>query len=43
VLAALVVGLVLVAAFIWWELHNDHPMLDVRFFENPRFSALPSP
>jgi EmrB/QacA subfamily drug resistance transporter len=39
VLAALAVGITLVAAFIWWELHSDHPMLDVRFFRNPRFSA----
>ena len=22
-----------------WELHTPHPMLDMRFFENPRFSA----
>jgi EmrB/QacA subfamily drug resistance transporter len=33
------VGLVVVALFALWELHTDHPMLDVRFFENPRFSA----
>ena len=26
-------------AFVTWELHCDHPMLDVHFFENPRFSA----
>ncbi len=39
VLAAFGVGLVLITAFIWWELHSDHPMLDVRFFENPRFSG----
>ncbi|MFB3738863.1 MAG: MFS transporter [Candidatus Velamenicoccus archaeovorus] len=35
----LAVGAVLVAAFVAWELHTDHPMLNVRFFENPRFSA----
>jgi EmrB/QacA subfamily drug resistance transporter len=39
VLAALVVGVAMVAAFIWWELHSDDPMLDVRFFANPRFSG----
>ena len=22
-----------------WELHSTHPMLDMHFFENPRFSA----
>ena len=27
------------AAFFAWELHSPHPMLDMRFFENPRFSA----
>ena len=26
-------------AFVLWELHSDHPMLDVRFFENRRFTA----
>ena len=25
--------------FAWWERHTPHPMLDVRFFQNPRFSA----
>ena len=25
--------------FAAWELHTEHPMLDVRFFKNPRFSA----
>jgi EmrB/QacA subfamily drug resistance transporter len=39
VLAAFAVGVAVVAAFIWWELHSDHPMLDVRFFQNPRFSS----
>src|SRR3546814_7285345 len=30
---------VLLALFMVWELRSSHPMLDVRFFENPRFSA----
>ncbi len=30
---------VFIAGFIAWELHTDHPMLDVHFFTNPRFSA----
>lgn len=38
-LTRLAVGLVLLAAFIVWELRSDHPMLDVRFFEKPRFTA----
>jgi EmrB/QacA subfamily drug resistance transporter len=33
------VGFVVLAAFWFWERHNAHPMLDVRFFKNPRFSA----
>jgi EmrB/QacA subfamily drug resistance transporter len=39
VLGVFVLGLAVVAVFALWELHTDHPMLDVRFFENPRFSA----
>lgn len=33
------VGLVVLALFAAWELRSDHPMLDVSFFRNPRFSA----
>ena len=39
VIAAIGVGLLFLGVFIWWELHNDHAMLDLRFFKNPRFSA----
>jgi EmrB/QacA subfamily drug resistance transporter len=39
VVVGFVVGLVVLAGFVVWELHCDHPMLDVRFFENRRFSA----
>ena len=39
VLDALAAGIVLLVAFVAWELHIDHPMLDVRFFRNRRFSA----
>src|SRR3954451_11291298 len=39
VVVAFVVGALAVAAFISWELHTDHPMLDMHFFENPRFTA----
>jgi EmrB/QacA subfamily drug resistance transporter len=39
VLVAFAVGLVGLASFIAWELHTDDPMLDMHFFENPRFSA----
>ncbi|MEX2100075.1 MAG: MFS transporter [Acidimicrobiia bacterium] len=33
------VGGVLLAAFFAWESHTDHPMLDMSFFKNPRFTA----
>ena len=39
VLTAFLAGVVVIGTFIWWELHSDHPMLDVRFFRNPRFSG----
>ena len=39
IVGAFVVGVALLAAFILWELHSTHPMLDVTFFKNPRFSA----
>ena len=29
-------------AFVAWEAHTDHPMLDVQFFKNPRFTAASS-
>jgi EmrB/QacA subfamily drug resistance transporter len=39
VLGAFATGVVVLVGFMLWELHSAHPMLDVRFFENPRFSA----
>ncbi len=39
VIASIALGLALVGAFAWWEMHYDHPMLDLHFFQNPRFSA----
>jgi EmrB/QacA subfamily drug resistance transporter len=38
-LGAFAVGIVGMAAFIAWEMSTEEPMLDVRFFKNPRFSA----
>ena len=38
-LSAFLVAAVFIAGFIAWERRTDHPMLDVRFFANPRFSA----
>ena len=38
-LAAAALSLAVTAVFVAWELHHRSPMLDVRFFANPRFSA----
>ena len=42
VVVAFVVGLVLLGVFAWWEMHTKEPMIDVRVFRNPRFSAASS-
>ena len=39
VMSAFVIGVLGLGGFIAWELHTDHPMLDMSFFKNPRFSA----
>ena len=39
VIAGFVGGSVLAAAFAYWEIRTDHPMLNLAFFKNPRFSA----
>ena len=39
ILVGFALGAVLLVAFFAWELHTPTPMLDLRFFENPRFSA----
>ena len=39
VLISLAVGVLFLGAFAWWETHTEHPMLDLHFFQNPRFSA----
>ncbi len=38
VLAGFVAAATLLTAFVAWELHHPHPMLDVRLFANRRFS-----
>jgi Na+/melibiose symporter-like transporter len=35
----MLVGAAILAGFVWYELHTDHPSLDVRLFRNPLFSA----
>jgi EmrB/QacA subfamily drug resistance transporter len=39
ILVAFGLAIVLLGTFIWWQRTTDHPMLDVRFFKNPRFTA----
>jgi EmrB/QacA subfamily drug resistance transporter len=39
ILGAFALGAVLLFAFVKWETHVEHPLLDVSFFANPRFSA----
>jgi EmrB/QacA subfamily drug resistance transporter len=39
VLESFVASGVLLVAFVVWELRTRYPMLDMSFFENPRFSA----
>ena len=39
ILAGFAVGLAILAGFMYWEMHSSHPMLDLSFFKNPRFSA----
>lgn len=39
VLLAVGSGVLFLALFTWWEIRSDHPMLDLNFFRNPRFSA----
>jgi EmrB/QacA subfamily drug resistance transporter len=39
ILLAFAIGALLLAAFFAWERHTDHPMLDLAFFRNPRFTA----
>ena len=39
VLGGFIIGAAILTGFFVWELKCANPMLDVRFFENPRFSA----
>jgi EmrB/QacA subfamily drug resistance transporter len=39
VLGGFALAAVLLTAFVAWERHTPQPMLDIRFFENARFSA----
>lgn len=39
ILLFFVAAAVLLSAFLWWESRTEHPMLQLAFFKNPRFSA----
>jgi EmrB/QacA subfamily drug resistance transporter len=39
IVLALGVSAVLLVGFFLWERHSDHPMLDLNFFRNPRFTT----
>lgn len=39
ILTGFAVAAVLLGSFIAWELNSSHPMLNVGFFKNPRFTA----
>ena len=39
IIAGLVGGVTLAAVFIYWEIKTDHPMLNLAYFKNLRFSA----
>jgi len=42
ILAAFALGILTLGCFAAWEVHSTHPMLDVTFFKNPRFTAASS-
>ena len=39
IVSTLVGGAVLIAVFLYWELHSEHAMMPLRFFKIPAFSA----
>ena len=39
IVGSFLVAFALLGAFVVWEQRTDHPVLDVRFFANPRFTA----
>lgn len=39
VLAALIVGVLGIASFVWWQLRTEHPMLDMKLFSKPAVSV----
>ena len=39
IVGALVIGVVLIGVFLWWEARNEHAMMPLSFFRIPAFSA----
>ena len=39
IIGSLALAAVVLTTFVLWELRSDHPMLNVKFFTNPRFTA----
>jgi len=39
IVGSLILFAVLLIGFLWWELRTEHPMMPLRFFEIPAFSA----
>jgi EmrB/QacA subfamily drug resistance transporter len=39
IVTAFLVGVAVLGGFVLWELRSSHPMLDMRYFKNPRFTA----
>jgi EmrB/QacA subfamily drug resistance transporter len=39
IIVSLGLAVVVLTSFVLWELRSDHPMLNVQFFKNPRFTA----
>ncbi len=39
IVSTLVAGVILIVAFLYWELHAPHPMMPLKFFRIPAFSA----
>ena len=39
ILVSFTVAAIVLASFVVWERRSDHPMLNLEFFKNPRFTA----
>ena len=35
----MVIGIIVLAVFVWWERHTDHPMFPMTFFKNMSFTG----